>query len=736
MISHFKTTLKTGLQQGGVYFDFSTKKASTWSKQDGQEHREEHTPWTAEHVNALFTQFFPHDLDAIQAGKVTRGILTIVNHGNLILLAHPGDEPRLEIFVPPHGEAKFEETWNALQNPEPPQNLPPLWTPNIPDATDALPVSMLEEQNDGTSGFIPTEIPNETPQGLQEPASGSVCLSAPMDDEHAIEVKQTSRPLDMPVGTALDDDHEKGAASYEIDEGPSRSIPLTSLSGGADLVELSFLPPEDVKKEVASPEKHESEDMFSISHTQMGLNIWMQDAKPTDTPLANDASDNAANAEASGVPEDMNEVGAFIPPPPTMDSAPSKQIPTAVPPPFPASEPAAHPYAFSELGGDEAMGNPFSLHSIQDEFTKEPIANNADVAPTSHAFAQMLAGLTQPGWWECFGLSGSPVYARHDIGVERQMRTWPAREELENLLLKSMPDSMRQQWQEQGEATFCYGLQIRHRVRAIRSQNSIHIAVRALMQPLPTWEQLGLPGIARKFADLNRGLVLVCGPSNSGRSTTLAALLNHITKTRKTYIQTLEQPVEYIIEAAQGHVWQQEIANSKDLSHFLEQIPLSNPDVVMVADVNQPRVLREALLLAEKGHLVLAGFTANTSMHAIERMIDLFPTTEQAQVRHQIADNLRGIVAQLLLQKRTGGRIPACDVLVMNKAAQALIREDKMALIANNVQSKKSEGHVLLHESILALVQNNVVDAREAQARTPDRDMLQHSNSKKSGSAA
>lgn len=740
MINHFKTTLKTGLQQGAIYFDFRCQKASAWAKQDGQEHQEEHAPWTAEHISTLFTQFFPHDLEAIQAGKPTRGILTVVNHGNLILLAHPGDEPRLEIFVPPHAEAKFEEAWRRLQEPEPEPKqedaISSMWTPQIPQKQEVAPLSKAIEPEDEPSNQT-TETAEEAPQERH-----SVNLSAPLDTEHAIEVKKVSEPIDMPVGTALENEEKSQPASYELDEVASRGIPLTALSGGADLVELAFIPPHKENKPNEAPAKpSQDQEMFSISHTQMGLNIWnvMQNEAPhDDAPLMDEASSVAEMNEA-----EAKELDAYAPPPPPPPPPPARAIAHGAASSMPTSIPdiPTAPASLSESSINASMNNPFTMHSVEEDQShnhKEPEPQNIEAkmdTGSSSSFAQILAALTQPGWWECFGLSGAPVFVRHDAGVERQMRTWPAREELEKLLLKSMPSFARQQWQEQGEATFCYGSQIRHRVRAIRSEGSIHIAVRALMQPLPTWEQLGLPDSVRKFADLNRGLVLVCGPSNSGRSTTLAALLNHITKYRKVHIQTLEQPVEYIIEPTQGHVWQQEITSTTNVAHLLKQLPLSNPDIVMVSDVNDPLVLREALLLAEKGHLVFASFTANTSMHAIERMIDLFPGKEQTQIRHQIADNLRGIVAQLLLQKRTGGRVPACDVLVMNKTAQAHIREDKAALIANNVQSKKTEGHVLLHESIMALVQSNVVDAREAQGKIPDRDVL-HSQGKKTGSAA
>lgn len=762
MMNHFKITLKSGLQQGAIYFDFCCKKPSIWAQQNGQEHQEKHPSWTAEAIHALFTQFFPNDLESIQAGKPTRGILTIVNHGNLILLAHPGDEPRLEIFVPPHAEAKFEHAWRQLQDmqlqqEELPQEVPDMWIPQQPEEQAAVSeqavvsLSATVEEEEAEPSDLPTDTAEEAPQQPQERLS--VSLSAPMEDDHAIEVKKVSEPIDMPLGSILGDEEQASSTSSQSDEDelPSRSIPLTALSGGADLVELSFTPSQNGAKQ-NEDNKTRAQEMFSISHTQMGLNIWnviqnepdpkaqmeadAEAEESDDVPLIEDASSVAEMDE----PE-AEEVNAFTPPPPPISVSalgipvPEMRIPDISIPDIPAP-----PVSPAELSTDLPMNNPFTMPAIEEDQTRQnPTAQKRDAQTDaiSHnqPFAQVLAGLTQPGWWECFGLSGAPVFVRHDSGVERQMRTWPDREQLENLLLKSMPTSARQQWQEQGEATFCYGSQIRHRVRVIRSEDHIHIAVRALMQPLPTWEQLGLPDAVRKFADLNRGLVLVCGPSNSGRSTTLAALLNHITKYRKAHIQTLEQPVEYIIEAAQGHVWQQEVTSATNVARLLKQLPLSNPDIVMVSDVNHPLVLREALLLAEKGHLVFAGFTANTSMHAIERVIDLYPATEQAQIRHQIADNLRGVVAQLLLQKRTGGRVPACDVLVMNRSAQALIREDKVALIPNNVQSKKSEGHVVLHESIMTLVQSNVVDAREAQAKIPDRDTLP-TPGKKPGSAA
>ncbi len=685
MMSHFKTTLKNGLKQGAIYFQFCSQQKSLWSKEDGQEHQEDHESWTAKHIEELFTQFFPNDLDAIQAGKPTRGVLTIVSHGNLILLAHPGDQPKLEVFVPPHAEAKFEEAWQKLHGQvQESVNQAISWTPPLPvDAPLTPPSAEL---------FVPPQLDS----------SVGIALSAPME-EHAIEVKKSSQESELPAGISMspiaeEQEAPQNATSYELDEAMNRSIPLTDLSGGADFVELSLTLPTPP----SAPDAAENSGNFSISHTQMGLNIW--NTTPSET-----AKEEGTDAESAGVP----------PPPTSVNKVP--EPPVLLP---------------TELG-EEAPVNPFTLPSIEQEQAAQPVAmpSSKEEAPSRHDFAQLLASITQPGWWECFGLAGAPVFVRHDTGGERQMRTWPAVNELEEILLKTMPNTSLQQWRDHGEATFCYGSQIRHRVRVMRSQDQIHVAVRALLQPMPTWEQLHLPESVRRFTDMNRGLVLVCGPSNSGRSTTLAALLNHITKYRKAHIQTLEQPVEYIIEPAHGHVWQQEV-NQGMLPHLLKQLPFSSPDVVMVSDINHPRVLREALNLAEKGHLVFAGFTANTSMHAIERMVELFPATEQAHIRNQIADNLRGVVAQLLLQKRSGGRIPAFDVLMMNKTTHAHIREGKINLIASNIQSKKSEGHVLLHESIMTLVQNGMVDSREAFAKAPDRDLLQSPTGKKPGNSA
>lgn len=690
MISHFKTTLKNGLKLGAIYFQFSCKQKSAWTKEDGKEHQEDHEPWTAEQIVALFTQFFPDDLEAIQAGKPTRGVLTVLSHGNLILLAQPGDEPKLEIFVPPHAEAKFEEAWRKVQEQAQNAVSPAVdLTPSLAEPHE-IPVPETEGQ------FVPPEIAD----GI------GIALSAPPEENLAIEVKkgtQSSEPsADASLNTGIGHDNEgSNPSTYDVDEALSHSIPLTALSGDVDFLELPMAP---LPNEEKVSEKTGSAEDFSISHTQVGLNIWS-------TPTSEKPVEKAAVQEEQ------------IPPPPP-------------PPPVSANRVQEPPVLLPTELGEEAPVNPFTLPSIEQDQAPEPAAAELKTEhPSSHAFAQLIANLTQPGWWECFGLAGSPVFVRHDTGVERQMRTWPAQAELEEILLQTMPTFARKQWQEHGEVTFCYGSQIRHRVRATRSHDTIHVTARALSQPMPTWEQLGIPESVRRLTDLGRGLVLVCGPSNSGRSTTLAALLNHITKYRKAHVQTLEQPVEYVIDSSHGHVWQQEV-NLATLPHLLRKIPLSSPDVVMVSDVNQPRVLREALNLAEKGHLVFAGFTANTSVHAIERMVDLFPPTEQVHIRNQIADNLRGVVAQLLLQKRSGGRIPAFDVLIMNKSSHTYVREGKINLIGTNVQSKKTEGHALLHESIMTLVQNGTVDSREAFAKAPDRDTLQSPAGKKSGNSA
>jgi twitching motility protein PilT len=232
-------------------------------------------------------------------------------------------------------------------------------------------------------------------------------------------------------------------------------------------------------------------------------------------------------------------------------------------------------------------------------------------------------------------------------------------------------------------------------------------------------KQLNLPPVVLSFCDFDKGLVVVTGPTGSGKSTTLAAMIDYINDTRDDHLITIEDPVEFVHKDKHCHINQREVGtHTKGFKQALRAALREDPDIVLVGEMRDLETVAIAIETAETGHLVFGTLHTNTAASTVDRIIDQFPADRQSQVRTMLAESLKGIVAQTLLKKKGGGRVAAMEILVVTNAISNLIREGKTFQIPSIMQTGKSLGMQTLNDALLDLVKSDTVEPQEAYDRS------------------
>ncbi len=263
--------------------------------------------------------------------------------------------------------------------------------------------------------------------------------------------------------------------------------------------------------------------------------------------------------------------------------------------------------------------------------------------------------------------------------------------------------------------SFTWRKSARLRGNAFRTKGETAIALRLIPHDIPTYEDLSLPKVFERFAALRQGLILVTGPTGAGKSTTLASVIDRINTERACHIITVEDPIEYVYSNRKAVVHQREVGD--DTASFpkaLRSALREDPDVLLVGEMRDLESISFALTLAETGHLVLATLHTNDTAQALDRIVDVFPSDRQAQIRVQLANALTGIVYQRLLPRAAGGLVAAFEVLVANSAVRNLIKEGKTNQLRNVVSTHQSEGMQTLESALSDLVADGTVDYEQA----------------------
>jgi len=300
-------------------------------------------------------------------------------------------------------------------------------------------------------------------------------------------------------------------------------------------------------------------------------------------------------------------------------------------------------------------------------------------------------------------------------------------ERAEQLLFEIAPPENLEEFKNCNDTDFAYELPGvgRFRSNLFRDHKGVGGVFRLIPSEVLTFEQLKLPEPIKKFCGLGKGLVLVTGPTGSGKSTTLAAMIDLINKTRFDHIITIEDPIEFVHKNQRCLINQREVhSHTAGFKAALRAALREDPDIVLVGEMRDLETTHIAIETAETGHLVFGTLHTTTAVSTVDRLIDQFPSSQQAQIRTMLSAALKGIVAQNLLKKKGGGRVAALEVLFVNHAVASLIREAKTSQIMSIMQTAKKEGMTLLNEELTRLVKEDLVEPGEAYAKAVDKDTL------------
>jgi len=265
--------------------------------------------------------------------------------------------------------------------------------------------------------------------------------------------------------------------------------------------------------------------------------------------------------------------------------------------------------------------------------------------------------------------------------------------------------------------SFDYGDQGRFRINAYYQKQTLAAALRLLPAYIPALDELNLPKIYHQFAQLKDGLILVTGPTGHGKSTTLAAVIEEINNTRKEHIVTIEDPIEYLFRGKKSIISQRELkADTHSWEIALRSVLREDPDIVLVGEMRDLETIAAALTVAETGHLVFSTLHTNSAAQTIDRVVDVFPEHQQAQVRMQLSNVLEAVLSQRLLPAVGGGRVPATEILLSTPAVKATIREGKTHQIDNIIETSQDLGMISLDANLASWVKKGRLSLDEALA--------------------
>jgi len=262
------------------------------------------------------------------------------------------------------------------------------------------------------------------------------------------------------------------------------------------------------------------------------------------------------------------------------------------------------------------------------------------------------------------------------------------------------------------EVDFAYTLQNggRGRCNACLQQGSISLAIRLLARTIPTAEDLGLPDIIKELITRPRGLILVTGPTGSGKSTSIAAMLNHLNTTNKRYVVTIEDPVEYVHQNKQCAFSQRELdSDTHSFINALKYVLRQDPDVILVGEMRDIETASAVLSVAETGHLVLSTGHAPSAAQSVERIVDMFPPHERVMAQSRLASTLIAVFSQVLVPRISGGRVAAVEIMLANSAVKNLIREGKPFLIPNTIRTNSNAGMKTLDDALIDLYRRGII---------------------------
>lgn len=323
---------------------------------------------------------------------------------------------------------------------------------------------------------------------------------------------------------------------------------------------------------------------------------------------------------------------------------------------------------------------------------------------------------------------GIPPTIRRDGELEHMIKySKLSAEKVQSLAYSVLTDKQKKEFEQNNELDLSFGITglSRFRANVFKQRGTVAMAIRTIPYEILSFDSLGLPKIVNDIAKLPKGLVLVTGPTGSGKSTTLASIIDEINSTRHSHIITVEDPIEYVHKHNQCIINQREIHTDTDTFPIaLKYVLRQDPDIILIGEMRDLETIEAAITIAETGHLVFATLHTNNCVQSINRVIDIFPAHQQSQVRTQLSFIIQGILSQTLIPKINGGRVLACEVMVPTPAIRNMIRESKIHQIYSSMQTGKQYGMQTMNDALAKLVVKRQISKEEGMTRSMDKEEL------------
>lgn len=300
--------------------------------------------------------------------------------------------------------------------------------------------------------------------------------------------------------------------------------------------------------------------------------------------------------------------------------------------------------------------------------------------------------------------------------------------EIDSMLDTILTSDQQARFTEHLEIDFAYAIPevSRFRINIFKQNHGTAAAIRLIPHEIPNFESLGLPEIFKEFTTLTKGLVLVTGPTGSGKSSTLAAVINHINAQRHKHIITIEDPIEFIYQSNKALINQREVGSSTiNINNALKSALREDPDIILVGEMRDLETIKLALTASETGHLVFGTLHTTSALQTVNRIIDVFPGNEQKLVRSMLSECLSSVISQRLIKRKASGRVAALEIMRNTHAISNMIREDKILQIYSSIQSGANSGMQTLDQHLHKLINEDIITLEEAKiiAYNPDEFM-------------
>jgi len=321
--------------------------------------------------------------------------------------------------------------------------------------------------------------------------------------------------------------------------------------------------------------------------------------------------------------------------------------------------------------------------------------------------------------------AGLPPMIRVDGDIRRINVPSLDNKTVHNMLYDIMNDRQRKDFEEFFETDFSFEIPglARFRVNVFNHNRGVGGVFRTIPSNILTLEELGCPGIFKEISETPRGIVLVTGPTGSGKSTTLAAMMDYKNDTEFGHILTIEDPIEFVHQSKKCLINQREVhRDTLGFNESLRSALREDPDIILVGEMRDPETIRLALTAAETGHLVFGTLHTSSAAKTIDRIIDVFPAAEKEMVRSMLSESLRSVISQTLLKKVSGGRVAAHEIMIGTPAIRNLIRENKVPQMYSAIQTGQSVGMQTLDQALMDLVRKGVINKSEARLKAAQKD--------------